>query len=164
MGAAVGAQVGGEPADVDDRARAACGQLRQASLGADEGAVQDDGQDLAPGGERHLRERLLAPHRGVVDQDIDPAEPLDRGRRHAGDRRLVGHVGNAGERAPTARLDLARHGLGFRLAGARVDHDRRARRRQVVGDCPPDIARRAGDDGHAPVEFLPVRHGEFHPR
>ena len=54
------------------------------------------------------------PQRGVVDETVDAAETLDRGRHHALHRGRIGDVANAGERPAAGRLDLAHHGVRFR--------------------------------------------------
>ena len=56
------AGVGGEAADIDDRAGAARLEMRQAGLHAMERAVEDDADDLAPFRKRHVVERLLGAH------------------------------------------------------------------------------------------------------
>ena len=69
MRAVLRAGMRAQAADIDDRARAALLQARQAGLDAMERAVEGDAEHLAPFLEAHLLERLLRAQRGVVDQD-----------------------------------------------------------------------------------------------
>jgi hypothetical protein len=81
---------------------------------------------------------------GVVDDDVEPAEPIvregDGGLGGAGLRRV------AGER---------RDAIGRELLDGRVDvlgDDARTRGPQLLDDGGPDATRGAGDDRHGTVE------------
>ena len=72
---------------------------------------------------RHLGEGLVRPDRGIVDQDVDPAELGQCPRRQRVDLVLFGHIGEHRYRLDPAVADLARHRVGLGLVGARVDDD-----------------------------------------
>jgi hypothetical protein len=146
--------VGGEATDIHDHAGAAALEMRQAGFHAIERAVEDDGGDGAPVGKRHGRERLLGAHRRVVDQNVDAAEFLRRGRDHRIDRVGVGDVSGDGKRLAARPLDLVRDRLGLPEIGARIDHDRGAAVGERERDAAPDIAPSAGDDRDAAGQFL----------
>ena len=105
-------------------------------------------------GVAHLGERLFAPQRRVVDEDIDTAELLDGRIRHRLHRYGVGDVADMDQRLAAGGLDLARDGVRLGAVAARVDHDRGAALRQRQRDRAADIAPGAGDDGDLAGEFL----------
>src|SRR6266700_8279408 len=105
-----------------------------------ERAVEDYAENLAPIAEAHLLEPLLAAQRGVVDENIDAAEALDRGRHHRLDRLGVGDVGQARERPAAFAFDLMHYRLDFVAVRARVDDDRGAGRGQLEGNGAADVA------------------------
>src|SRR3546814_4016041 len=74
VGPVLGADVGGDAADVHDRAATAGHHHRQHGAAHEEGAVEDDGHDLAPLAVTHLGERHLAADCGVVHQDVKSEE------------------------------------------------------------------------------------------
>src|SRR5207247_8672394 len=92
-------------------------------LDAMERAVEDYAENLAPVAEAHLLEPLLAAQRGVVDENIDAAEALDRGRHHRLDSLGVGDVGQARERPAAFAFDLTHHRLDFFALRPRLAHD-----------------------------------------
>ena len=49
-------------------------------MGAEKDAVEVDGKDLPPLGERQLLERTMWVDAGVVDEDVDPAVGVQHGR------------------------------------------------------------------------------------
>ena len=161
VSAVLGAGVRAQAPNVDDRAGAAALEVRQAGLGAIEGAFEDDAHDLAPFGERHLVERLLPPQRRIVDETVDAAEALGRRRRHFlhGDR--IGDIADAGDGLAASVFDRAHHGVGLRAIGSRIDDDRRAAGCQFERDRAPDVAPGAGDDGDAAGEFVIRSHQLF---
>ena len=111
---------------------------------------------FAPLGVAHLVDRLFAPQRSVVDQDVDAAEAFERGLRHRLDRGGIGDVGEDGDRLAAGRFDLAHDAVGFRLVRTHIDHHRRAGGRQLQRDGAADIAPGAGDDGDFAGEFVAV--------
>ena len=138
--------------------------LLRGQLGVDVGGLERQEVplvDLLLGGV-HVRPRgvrVAAAGVGVVDQDVDPAEPLDGG----GEDAL--HVGGVAGVA-LEDLDLAA-GLGDQLrnllgvAGAQVvgqvvDDDLRALAGVRQRDPAPDAVRGAGDDRHAILVILPM--------
>ena len=106
-------------------------------------------------------EHPVADEAGVVDQDVEPAEGVDRLLHHRRGLREVGHVGAVGDRPATGRLDRGDDLVGRRLARALagrqrdavvVDHDRRAVRRELERVRAADAATRAGDDRDATLQ------------
>ena len=79
----------------------------------------------------------------VVDQCVDPAEPLERAVDQVAHCRVVPDVGGHRERPCTQRLDL-RGGLLRRLTASAADHDIGAAAGQVERDGPPDAGAAAG--------------------
>ena len=112
-----------------------------------ERAVERDVEDFAPRRIAHLGERLLAPQRRVVDEDIDTAELFDGRIRHCLHRYGVGDVADMDQRLAAGSLDLPRDGVRLGAVAARVHHDRRPALRERQRDRAADIAARAGDDG-----------------
>ena len=106
---------------------------------------------------RHLRERDIAEDAGVVDDDVDAAERVDRGLDDLVavlDRVVVG------DRLAAGGLDLLDHLVGGRRALALavdaaaevVDHDARAARREQESVGPTEAVAGTGHDGDAIVE------------
>jgi hypothetical protein len=126
--------------------------MRQAGHDAQERAVERHVHHGAPFRERHLIDRLLAAQRRVVDEEVDAAEALDRGRDHAVDRGSIGDVGDGGERLAALGDDLGDDGIGLGLIGAGVDDDRGAILRQLQRDGTADVTAGAGDEGDAAGE------------
>ena len=157
MGAAFRADMRAHAADIDDGA-AVFFHRRQAGVHAVKRRVERGVHHLAPFGIAHLVDRLFAPQRSVVDQDIDAAEGFQRGLRHRLDRGGIGDVGEHGDGLAAGRLDLSDHGVGFLLVGARVHHHRRAGGGKLLRDGAADIAPGAGDDGDFAGEFFPFSH------
>lgn len=82
-------------------------------------------------------------HAGIVDQDVQPAAPVEDGRDDVGARLLTAYVVRRGERAPTGGGD----GFGgrLRLVGVDVGDDHLgAVRGQRFGDGAPDAPGGAG--------------------
>jgi hypothetical protein len=69
--------------------------------------VRFDVEHLLPLLERHLLERHVALQPGVVDQDVERAEALERLREHPLDVRSPGDVALDRERLAASGLDLA---------------------------------------------------------
>ena len=88
---------------------------------------------------------------GVVDQDVEPTEPLDGGLAHRRDGRAVAEVGRGGERAASRRLDRI-NGRPGALFAARVNRHMRALAREGLGDGGTDAASRPGDQGTAALK------------
>ena len=84
--------------------------------------------------------------RGVVDQDVERAETLDREGDQATARGRVGQVGAMPVPFP-ARLGDGRQRLPCRRLVAPVHDDARAERRQAHRDATPDAGGGTGDDG-----------------
>jgi hypothetical protein len=146
--------MGGEAADVHDRACPALLEIGQAGLHAVERTVENDAGDRAPLFQRHVLECLLGAHRRVVDQDVDAAEARRGGRNHFLHCRAVGNIGSDAERLAARAPDLARDCLGFLEVGADVDDDSGAAVGKRERDAAADIAPGAGNDGDAAREFL----------
>ncbi len=88
---------------------------------------------------------------GVVDEDVDATEPLDRGRDAGGD--LVGLAGIGGEHRglPAGGADLVGRRLE-RVLLARREHHVGARPGEGGGDRLADPAAGAGDQGDLPLQ------------
>ena len=132
-------------------ARAMCGSAR---LRAQERAVEDHRQHAPPVGERHVRERLLGPDRGIVHERVDASEALDRRGDHRGDGGGIGHVGDVARRAAGRRPRSSRTvavDVGVRMQ--RVDHHVGAAGGERARDRPADVAGAAGDQHDLPGQF-----------
>ena len=75
MSPAGGAAVAGHPADIHDRRTVASLEMRQREPRAEERAIEDEADDRAKLGQIHLAEWALRTQGGVVDDDVEPAEP-----------------------------------------------------------------------------------------
>ncbi len=108
----------------------------------------------------HVEDHGVADDPGVVHQDVERAERLDRGVDHLPGRVEVGDVAVVGNRVAAPLLDELHDGVGILLAGAVapnraaevVDHDLGAVLGQFERVAAPDAVRRTGDDGDLPVE------------
>jgi hypothetical protein len=89
---------------------------------------------------------------GVVDQDVDAAEPVDGGVHHGVEPVRIGHVGLVGDGTAAVTLDRAGHRLGA-VPGAVVYHDVGALPGHGPSDPFPDAAACAGDDCGLSFEF-----------
>ena len=128
-------------------------------------AIEDDAHHLAPFREAHLVDRLLAAQRGVVDQDIDAAELLERGFGERGRGFFIGDVAEHAGRLAARRFDFTHDTIGFRLVRAHVHHDGRTGLRKRQRDRAADIAPGAGDDRRlCPPSSLLSAIGLVHPR
>jgi hypothetical protein len=86
-------------------------QVRQHGLHHQHGAEDVGVEDLPDEGRIHRAEGAVGPDAGAVDQDVDAAEALDRGRRDGVDVVGLGDVGahrDAGGVAAEFRRDLLR--------------------------------------------------------
>ena len=107
-----------------------------------------------------VHQHPVAHEAGVVDQDVEPAELVDRLLHHRRGLLEVGHVGAVRHRPAARRLDRGDDLVGRRLpralAGERdavvVDHDGRAVRGQLERVRPADAAARSGDDRDATLQ------------
>ena len=120
----------GDGADVDDRAAPGFGHGAADMLGAEERAGEIDAEDMLPFVERGLLDRLVdRVHAGVVDQDVDPAEPRECGVAQGDHVGLDGDIAGVGE-----GLGTEFGGGGFERGGGAAGQDegaRRARRARV---------------------------------
>jgi hypothetical protein len=123
-------------------------QLGERDRGDDvdvEDGAQHAGIDRVQGGEGAGAERA-----GVVHEEIEAAEPGDRGRELL----AVGDLGDVtGERDHVGALGEAGRGVGEPVAAAGVDHEAPAPAGERLGQGPPQSLRRARDQGH-PVHLL----------
>src|SRR6266851_8771477 len=136
--------------DVDDAAVVPFHHVMHDRLAADEGSVEIDAQDLAPFLEVGFPYRLVDPgDAGVVDENVDLAEGLERGVARLFDRGEIRHVdlerGDAG-------ADFLCGLLGERLVMI-PDRNLGAGGDKTLGDGAPKPLRAAGDDGAAAVEI-----------
>ncbi len=88
---------------------------------------------------------------GVVDQDIDPAQPCDRRLGQLRDLRRVGDIAGDGQGAPALGAQLLGDPLDLGAAAGAERHIR-AGHGQRQRDRAADAAPGAGDDGAATVE------------
>ena len=91
-----------------------------------------------------LEERRGAGETGVVDDDVEPAEPQRRRGQRSGDRLLLADIDGDGE-------DAIRVGERLRLAAGRVlvqigEDDGGTEAVQPLRDREPDARGRAGDE------------------
>ena len=105
--------------DVDDVAAALGDHLRDRALGDVEEPGEVDGGDRVVVVERVLGERLADVDPGVVDQGVDPAEPVERLRR----RRAARSAGSA--MSPATVTKSSSSPGGHRYARCRRRHTRR---------------------------------------
>ena len=111
-------------------------------------------------GELHLAEGLVAQDAGVGDQDVQPAEGVDRAFHQIGRARVIGHRAAVGDRLAARRLDLGHHGVGRGRGAARaiqrraqiVDHHLGAPSGQLQRVLAAQAPARSGDDGDLAVE------------
>ena len=143
-----------EAANIDDGSCARLAQRRQAGFYTEERAVERNVENFAPRRIAHLGERLLAPQRCVVDEDIETAELLDGRIRHGLHRHGVGDVPDMNQRLAAGRFYLAHDRVRLGAVAACVHHDRGTSLRERQRDRPADIAARASDDGDLAGEFL----------
>ena len=110
--------------DVDDRAAAGLAHFRNDGFRAQENPLAVDVHDLVPKFLGGLLHRFGAVDAGVVDQDVQLAEPLHRGSHHVLPVGLAGHV-QAQEQALAALLvDFRLHLPPFVLQHVGDDHPR----------------------------------------
>ena len=90
------AGVGAEPldrADVDDAPAASTTHVRQRGLREEQRCAQVDGDGELPLFGQDLGHRSLGHDPGVVDEDVDPAAPLDDVLHRPADRREDAEIG-----------------------------------------------------------------------
>ena len=121
---------------------------RDLVLGAEERAGQVDRDGLVPAGLGHAGAgAALAQRAGVVEGDVESAEPLDR-QRHQGLGIVFGaHVAGQCGGLPAFGLDLGDQAVEFGLA-AGADDELGAFGREQLGGRAADAGAGAGDDGH----------------
>jgi len=135
------------PRGEDQRAAAARQQGRDLMPGAQEGGRQVQVQRLAPALWRDLMRRLIgADGPGVVQGDVQPAEPFDRRLHQPHGQGLVADVARHGDGAPALGLDGGDQGQELGLAPGGDDH-RRAFAREQAGGGGADAGAGSGDDG-----------------
>ena len=147
----------GDRGDVDDAAVFLREHRRHHRLAADEGAVEIDAQHLAPFVEVGFPHRLVdAGDAGIVDEDVDLAERLQRLVAGLLDRGEVGDVDLEGR---DRRADFL--GGLFRKRQVMIpDRDLGAGSDEALGDGAPKPLRPAGDDGATAVQ-IDLVHGSF---
>jgi hypothetical protein len=155
-------------------ARAVGRHVRDRHLAADRGDVDDPPLALPQMGERcadeverppevhlhgvleilqaHVLERAHLHHASVVDQDVEAAEALDRGRH--GPLRVLAPPHVAGQREDPVMADRRELAPGdvelVRIA--RQDREARPLQGELAGDEETEAARAPGDQGHAVPE------------
>ena len=125
-----------------------------------ERAVQMDRDHVGPVRPAHAVENLVAQDAGVVDEDVDAAEGVERGFHDLVGVRRIADRERGGDCLTAGLLDLVRHllrrtgvaaGAVERSADV-IDQDLRALLRQQECDGAADAATRAGDDGDFSVD------------
>ena len=109
----------------------------------------DDGVPLLVG---HPLDDVVPRVAGIVDDDVDAAEALDRGVHDALAEVRRGDIAVAGHR-PAAELLDERDGLLRGLVVEVIDHDARAVAGEAQRHLAPDAPTRSGDDGDLAVEL-----------
>ena len=129
-------------------------EMRRAGAAHDEAAVQVDIDDIRPIRPAHAMKNAVAQDAGIVHQNIDAAEGVER-RLH--DLVAVSRIADRqrrGDRLTAGCLDLVNHrmrraGVGAGAFQARADvadHDARTFVRHQERNAAPDAASGAGDD------------------
>jgi hypothetical protein len=139
----------GDGRDVDDAPGARRRHRRRHRLDATVAAGQVDGDDAFEFLRRLLEERRLLADAGAVDENIDAAEGLMRGRHHGLDARRVGDVD--GDRLPASAggCDLVGDGGGVTDVGG---DDGRSLGGKPQRHGAAEAAGAAGDDGDLAFE------------
>src|SRR3990170_3836462 len=132
---------------VYDAPAAALYHVRQRRVRAVEYAAQVGRDHLLPLLDTHPADGTVAVDAGVVDQDVDAAELLDRGVDHALDVIRVGDSRLNSDRLLPLVLELCQQLLRLLLALEVVDHDLAAVVRQLAHDGAAEPAGATGDDG-----------------
>ena len=144
--------------DRDDRAAASLmDHLPADRARAVERAVQHDADDRVPSVGREILGAADEVARGVVDEDVDVPEVLDRALDELVDLLGVAHVDLDGQRIESGMTELCRSGLEVRRVPA-ADDDARAERTEALRDGETDARAATGDDGHATLEHLGTKH------
>ncbi len=132
----------------DDAAVALLHHVGHGGAGAEEGRAQVEAQDEVPVVRLHLPDLRVPAPADVVDQDVDAAEPRDRGVDQPLGRPLVGEVAGHGQRLASA----CRDGGGGLLEPGPVDvgdGDARALAGQELRDLSAEAVGCSGHDRHA---------------
>ena len=79
--------------NIDDAAVTPLEHLADEGARAEEDAAQVDIDDAVPILDREVLDQRLGKDAGVVDEDVDPAEPGKRRLRHRPHAPLVAHIG-----------------------------------------------------------------------
>jgi hypothetical protein len=112
----------------------------------EEQALHVDAEDAVELLFGHVEHRLIPVRRaGVVDDDVEVAEPVERAADERGHVAVAAHIAGAEERATAGGADVPRHarpGHGVDL----VDDDRRALLREALRDALAKARTRTGDD------------------
>ncbi len=123
----------GDRRDVDDRATTGRLHMRERRPARSHRRHQIDRNAGLPPGLGIGR----AEARGVVDEDVDPAQRLGRAGDIGGDLPGIGEVAHRGMRLDPGRSDR-QAGVFERLGAARADRHRRAGSGETERDRPPD--------------------------
>ncbi|MNJ38810.1 hypothetical protein D3C77_336660 [compost metagenome] len=147
----------------DDAAVALLTHDRPHGVGQAEGTLDVNVLDQVPLRFGHLVERTVAQDPGVVDQDVDGAEHLERG----GDDFLAfGHRVVVGDSFTPQGADFRDHGIGRGTGGTQafgadtqvIDHDLGTPGTQQQGVGASQAVAGAGDNGNFAVKANFLRH------
>ena len=126
-------------------------ECRQRGLSREIGGGEVGLEHAVPAREVHLGHGFADEDPGVVDQDVEAAEPLDGSLAHPRDGGAIAEVGRDGKGTASRRLDRIDCRPGS-LFAARVNRHVRALAREGLGDGGADAACRPGNKGAAAVK------------
>jgi hypothetical protein len=121
--------------------------------------VQVYGQHGVPIGQGHLLKRLLRPHGGIVDEDVEAAEALDRRRDQPFDCDRIADVGQYRQRLAAGGDDFVGDGRNGMLITPSIDDYGRTRGGERQGNGTTDVAAAARDQGDVSLEIIAGGHG-----
>ena len=135
-----GVQERGDRQDVQDRATPTLLEVGDRLLDQEHRAFHIDVVDVLPVPDRERPHCVEWPDAGVVDEDVEPAELLDRARHDVGHVLEARHVGLEPDRFTTEVAEV-RCGLLARFLAPTDDRDTRARVDVPLGDGAADATR-----------------------
>ena len=121
-------------------------------LGAQEHAIEIDAHLAPPIGEGEIGDRSGNRNPGIVDQNIQPAEPRTDFRDHGNPVGFVRHVVRQKNRLAAVADDPGHGGFTQRCVNI-AERDGRALLRQPSGTGQPDPACPARHQGHFSIQF-----------
>ena len=126
--------------------------MTDGGAGDPERRLEMDVEDVVPLLVGHVLDGAVPGEAGVVDDDVEAAEGLDRGADEAVAEIRRGHVAGA-DRGRAAEVSDGGGGLLGGSGVEVVDHDAGALARQLERDGPADAPARPRHDGDFPVQL-----------